>query len=97
MQLLQTVNRIAHGTNLQTLVFLHDHSFSLKLLLNCSFVQVKDGLCCGHLIADLLVDGAKRFARMHQQVGVGHFHVYSFCLCVLKVWLMLSKMLACAG
>ena len=48
--------------------------------------------CCGHLITDLLVEGAKRCARIH---GVGHILVYSFCLCVLKVWLMLSKMLAC--
>ena len=53
--------------------------------------------CCGHLITDLLVDGAKRFARIYPQVDVGHFLVYSFCLCVLKMWLMLSKMLAYAG
>ena len=53
--------------------------------------------CCGDLISDLLVEGAKRFARIHPQVGVGHILVYSFCLCVLKVWLMLSKMLTCVG
>ena len=63
MQLLHMVNRIAHGANLWTVVFLHDHSFSLKLLLIFSFVQVKDGLCCDHLITDLLVERAKRSAR----------------------------------
>ena len=40
-------------------------------------VRVK---CCGHLISDLLVKGAKRFARIHPQVGVGYFLVYSFLL-----------------
>ena len=51
--------------------------------------------CCGHLITDLLVEGAKRFVRIHPQVGVGHFLVYF--VCVLKVWLMLSKILDCVG
>ena len=36
--------------------------------------------CCGHLITNLLVEGAKRFVRIHPQVGVGYFLVY-FCLC----------------
>ena len=40
-------------------------------------VRVK---CCGHLISDLLVKGAKRFVRIHPQVGVGHVLVYSFLL-----------------
>ena len=32
--------------------------------------------CCGHLITDLLVEGAKRFVRIHSQVGVGYILVY---------------------
>ena len=37
-------------------------------------MQVKDDWveCCGHLITDLLVGGAKRFARIHPQVGVAY-------------------------
>ena len=54
--------------------------------------------CCGHLITDLLVEGAKRFARIHPQVGVAYILVYFlYCMCVLEVWLMLSRILVHVG
>ena len=32
--------------------------------------------CCGHLITDLLVEGAGKFARIHPQVVVAYIPLY---------------------